>query len=429
VYTRDKEIANIYRMHLIMNQSTAFKNITSSIAVILVLLPFFPTRSIVPDPPLPPNLNAALVNLDDGGDTLETHGCGGELASVVDAGYEQEVLRLVNEQRSLNGIPPLKRVSELDDAARYHSADLGADDYFDHDTYDRINNDLTFVCGPWDRIGSYYSGARGENIAAGYGTPEAVVNAWMNSPGHRANILSASSWEIGIGYYDGSGSYYAYWTQDFGRRSGVYPLIINADAAETDSRHVSLYVYGSWTEIRLRNNSDAWSDWMPFDNRLDWDLPDVAGVHQVDAELRNDTQTTTSSDTIFLSSATQVPILGELAEVITVTYLVSESRIIPPSIQLTPLNTGSSDPLEWDLTVDGSWFVVSPTHGSTPQSFSIIPDSSKMAQESTQPGKITVSVIEPTGVENSPQDIELHLQVISGEIRDIYIPLLINPNP
>jgi hypothetical protein len=357
------------------------------------------------------------------------HGCGGEYASIVDAGYEQEVLRLVNEQRALNGIPPLKRVTDLDAAARYHSADLGADDYFDHDTYDRINNDLTFVCGPWDRIGSYYSGARGENIAAGYGTPEAVVNAWMNSPGHRANILSASSWEIGIGYYDGSGSYYAYWTQDFGRRSGVFPLIIENDAAETDSRHVSLYIYGSWTEIRLRNNLDAWTDWMPFNNWMDWDLPDIAGDHQVSAELRKDAQTATSTDTIFLSSATPVPTLGDLAEAITITYLVSASRIIPPSVQLTPLNIGSPDPLEWDLTVDGTWFVVTPTHGLTPQSFTIIPDSHKMTQESTQPGIITVSVIDPTGVENSPQEIDLHLVVISGEIRDIYIPLLINPNP
>ena len=53
--------------------------------------------------------------------------------------------------------------------------------------------------------------AAGENIAIGYATPEAVVNAWMNSPGHRANILNPSYTQLGVGYVaDGS-----YWTQEF----------------------------------------------------------------------------------------------------------------------------------------------------------------------------------------------------------------------
>jgi uncharacterized protein YkwD len=427
VYTLHKDIADSFWMHLIMNQLLAFKNITSCIAISLIVLPFLPARPIVPEPPPQSSLNAALVNQDTDGEIIESHGCGGDYVSVIDAGYEQEVLRLVNEQRALNGIPPLKRVAELDDAARYHSADLGEDDYFEHDTYDRINNNLLFVCGPWDRIGSYYSGARGENIAAGYGTPEAVVNAWMNSPGHRSNILSSSSWEIGIGYYDGNGSYYTYWTQDFGRRSGVYPLIINEDAAETDSRSVSLYIYGTWTEFRLRNNAEDWSAWMPFQNWMDWELPDFVGEHLVTAELRDANRTISSSDTIYLNTATQEPILGQLTEAITITYLVSASRIIPATVQLTPLNTGSSDTLEWELTVDGSWFVVSPTHGLTPQSFTIVPDSDLMMGESSQAGKITVSVVSPSGVDNSPQEIDLTLQVITGEVRDIYIPLLTRP--
>ncbi|UBF24763.1 CAP domain-containing protein [Kovacikia minuta CCNUW1] len=61
----------------------------------------------------------------------------------------------------------------------------------------------------------------GENIAAGYSTPEQVVQGWINSPGHRANLLNPSYTELGIGYYylandTGSVNYKSYWTQDFG---------------------------------------------------------------------------------------------------------------------------------------------------------------------------------------------------------------------
>jgi hypothetical protein len=62
----------------------------------------------------------------------------------------------------------------------------------------------------------------GENIAAGYTTPEAVVAGWMNSSGHRANILRSSFCDIGVGYaYSASSSYGRYWTQNFGRKQNV----------------------------------------------------------------------------------------------------------------------------------------------------------------------------------------------------------------
>jgi hypothetical protein len=170
-------------------------------------------------------------------DAPEFSGCGGINQPVVNAEYEQQVVDLVNLERANRGLPPYKRVTALDEAARYHSADLGQDNYFDHNTYDRVNGNLVYVCDTWTRIGKYYAGASGENIAAGYSTPQSVMNGWMNSTGHRNNILSTHSREIGVGYANQSGSdYYHYWTQDFGRRSGVYPLIINRDAASTDSR-------------------------------------------------------------------------------------------------------------------------------------------------------------------------------------------------
>ena len=97
--------------------------------------------------------------------------------------YEEEVLRLVNAERAKAGLSPLSMNWELSRVARYKSEDMRQRGYFDHTspTYGS----------PFDMMRSFgitYRAA-GENIAMGYSTPAAVVNAWMNSPGHRANIL------------------------------------------------------------------------------------------------------------------------------------------------------------------------------------------------------------------------------------------------
>ena len=72
----------------------------------------------------------------------EFSGCGGINQPVVNADYEQQVVDLVNTERANRGLPPYKRVTALDEAARYHSADLGQDNYFSHDTYDRLGGNL-----------------------------------------------------------------------------------------------------------------------------------------------------------------------------------------------------------------------------------------------------------------------------------------------
>jgi len=229
-------------------------------------------------------------------------GCGGINVPVVNPAYEQQVFDLTNQQRAQSGLPPFKLSNQLAEASRYHAADLAQDDYFRHDSYDRTDGSLVFVCSTWDRILSYYSNGSwmAENIAAGYPTPSDVFNGWMTSSGHRANILSPDTWELGVGYYQG-GSYGSYWVQDFGRRQGVYPLVINQDEASADNRRVSLYIYGSWSEIRLRNDDGDWGDWMPFQNNLNWELGSGAGSHTVWAEMRTDNDSASSSDSIFLS--------------------------------------------------------------------------------------------------------------------------------
>lgn len=121
------------------------------------------------------------------------------------AAYEAEVVRLVNERRAEQGLKPLTQDWQLSRVARYKSQDMSELGYFSHTspTYGS----------PFDMMKSFGISYRsaGENIAKGYRTPEEVVNAWMNSPGHRANILNSSYTHIGVGYVN-SGNH---WTQMF----------------------------------------------------------------------------------------------------------------------------------------------------------------------------------------------------------------------
>jgi uncharacterized protein YkwD len=230
-------------------------------------------------------------------------GCGGPLVPVVNADYEHAIVVQTNDIRMDHGLPPLKRVSGLDNSSRYHVADMSHDDYFDHNTFDRVNNDLVEVCDTWARIETYYTNwvALAENIAAGQRTPEMAMDGWMNSPDHRYNILSDAYWEIGVGFFEGYGEYRYYWGQNFGKTDGRYPLVINGERIVTNDRDISLYIYGDWDQIRLRNNDGDWSSWMLFDSWMEWQLPDQDGVHTVNAEMVGLDGSTSTSSTIELS--------------------------------------------------------------------------------------------------------------------------------
>lgn len=218
-------------------------------------------------------------------------GCGGELVTPENAEFEQRVVELINGERDEAGLPPLKMVVGLTNAARYHAADLADNAYFEHDSHDRINDHLVRVCEWKKRIQAYYPTPRAELLARGPATPQTVVQAWMEQNAQQQQILGEYR-EIGVGYSN------QHWVQTLGTRTDLYPLIINGEAMRTEDARVSLYIYGTWEEVRLRNNGGEWSDWLPFTNTMAWTLEDGTGQQIVEAEMRTGTTTASSSDMI-----------------------------------------------------------------------------------------------------------------------------------
>ncbi|GAA1797918.1 CAP domain-containing protein [Actinomadura chokoriensis] len=122
-------------------------------------------------------------------------------------GTAAQVIALVNQERAKQGCRAVTSDARLTQAAQGHSADMARRGFFDHTNPDGKS--------PGDRITAtgYRWSTYGENIAKGQPTPASVMKAWMNSPGHRANILNCTFAEIGIGVVKSGGPY---WTQVFG---------------------------------------------------------------------------------------------------------------------------------------------------------------------------------------------------------------------
>jgi uncharacterized protein YkwD len=117
------------------------------------------------------------------------------------------VLSLVNTERSKAGCVALTESTALDGLAQAFSEDMAARNFFDHTDPDGHT--------PWDRAKKLgITSLGGENIARGQADAQAVMTAWMNSPGHRANILNCEYKTLGVGIHYGAGG--PWWTQDFG---------------------------------------------------------------------------------------------------------------------------------------------------------------------------------------------------------------------
>ncbi|MET9750305.1 CAP domain-containing protein [Streptomyces ardesiacus] len=120
---------------------------------------------------------------------------------------EAQVLKLVNDERAKAGCSPVAANSALRELAEDFSRAMATQGFFDHTDPSGAT--------PWDRAAAAgISGLGGENIARGQADAQAVMDAWMASPGHRANILNCDFKTLGVGVHFGSGG--PWWTQDFG---------------------------------------------------------------------------------------------------------------------------------------------------------------------------------------------------------------------
>ena len=142
--------------------------------------------------------------------TLDPAHAAASRASATDGVDEQEVFRLTNEVRAAAGLPALQWNEDLAKAARHHAADMEADGYFDHDSYDKVNGRLVRVCSAQERMGLFTPVGAGENIAMGQRNAEEVMQTWLASPPHRRGILRADIISIGVGKVG------RHWVQNFG---------------------------------------------------------------------------------------------------------------------------------------------------------------------------------------------------------------------
>ncbi len=140
-------------------------------------------------------------------------GAHARISSTARSELQAAVVCLVNAQRTSRGLPALRESGRLDRSAqdwtnmmvRAHNLTHGTD----------FASRISAVGFNWSQAG--------ENIAAGFETPTAVVRAWMASPGHCGNILSPSFLDVGTGVSDAGGPGHGTWTQDFGLPMGAHP--------------------------------------------------------------------------------------------------------------------------------------------------------------------------------------------------------------
>lgn len=223
---------------------------------------------------------------------------------------EAQTVYLSNLARRANGVPPLRWNRQLTAAARWFawdSTENRPEGYCGHED--------TNGKGPADRARAFgYLGLSGaENAFCGYVPPADAVQGWMNSPGHRANLLDPVSREIGLGYYQRSSDGRGYIAQKFGMDPVYAPVIIENEAISTSTAQVNLYIHnhaaqngfaslGPATQMMI-SNDPCFADgiWQPFAAETTWNLESGQGWRTVYVKTRDPlNRTATVSDSIYL---------------------------------------------------------------------------------------------------------------------------------
>jgi len=200
-----------------------------------------------------------------------------------------QLLELVNRERAANKLPPLRLHPQLQAASHWMAQDMATNEYLDHTDHEGRELEGRLAAFEYREYQ-----AVGENVAAGQPTAAEVMANWMESPGHRSNILNPDFCEIGIGHVQNSaGKFQHYWVQEFGRQSESFPIVINNGAPSTTRPEVKLYLYGEGTMKRMRfsNDGTTWTDWENYTPNRDWTLAKGSGKHTVTVELTDGKRT------------------------------------------------------------------------------------------------------------------------------------------
>ena len=177
-----------YRARLLKkNRPSKWSKITS----VLVSTPAAPPQTPNPEVPSPPsNIECGRLPLPEG-------------ITECESGFEEAIVTIVNNERRKAGLNDVTMHPQLNCSSRDHTITMIMTGNFSHDGwYDSIQR--------W----GYNGYSAGQNIALGFTSPSAVMDGWMNSPGHKANILSPRFRHLGVSCLIGRG--YRWWTQDFG---------------------------------------------------------------------------------------------------------------------------------------------------------------------------------------------------------------------
>ncbi|HEX2923829.1 MAG TPA: CAP domain-containing protein [Chloroflexota bacterium] len=225
----------------------------------------------------------------------------------------RQVVELTNQERMKAGLLPLKWNDSLASAASGYAQDLAARNYFAHNSPEGSTpveraRQAGYEAYGW---GGLYEG---ENLARGFSTAEGAMRGWMNSEGHRKNLLNPNYREIGVGVAAASNGALV-WAQEFGSRPKVLPVFINGGATSTDSQQVTLSMtteqVSSWgsvgkiTSMMVSNRAEyGGASWESFSPTRQWVLTDGPGVKRVYVRLRDENGTVADS-TAEITLATQ----------------------------------------------------------------------------------------------------------------------------
>lgn len=194
--------------------------LTYVVGIIALLSAMTSCQSDTENTQTPAPVSSSVYREAGDGVSSVTPNLAGARAALATTTQQQEVLTYINQARSrpcqcgtttYPAVPALTLDAKLNAASDKFAVDLATYNYFSHTGRDGSM--------PWDRMTreGYVWRAAGENIAAGYTTTRAVVDGWLKSPGHCANIMSANFKHVGVGYgYGATSTYKAYWVTDFG---------------------------------------------------------------------------------------------------------------------------------------------------------------------------------------------------------------------